>query len=174
MNPTLSLVAVLIVVAALVGAGAAVHHRGYRAGQAEREAYYAPILRAQSAAKLAADQRADQLAAAADAATRELEGRYAEQNRILTNRANAAQSRLADILRNTSPGTCTGHQQMPEPPATAPGAIGTPGSDDRVGRLATSLAGVGGRCEADAARLQHWQEWFRTQQALADRAATRP
>lgn len=174
MNPTLTLVAILVVVVGLVTGGVVAHHRGYRAGQAEREAYYAPLLRAETAAKLAADQRANELDAAADAATKTLEERYARENRILNDRTTAAESRFVDLLRQRSAGSCTGRESVPETSGAASGAIDTSGSDDRVGRLAASLAGVGGRCESDAARLARWEEWYRTQQALEDHAVTRP
>jgi hypothetical protein len=161
-----SLIAALAVLAALAVGGMAIHHRGYRAGQAEREAHYAPLLRAQAAAQLAADRRAEQLAAAADAATKELESHYEVQDRALADRAVAAESHLADLLRHP-PASCGGGEQVPTAPGPAPGTDDPSSSDDRAGRLAADLAGVGQRCEADAARVQRWQEWYRTQQELA-------
>lgn len=166
-----SLVALLAVLAALVVGGVAIHHQGYRAGQAEREAYYAPLMRAAELAKLQLDQRVRAADLAAKQITQDVETRHVQAEADLANRARRAESSIAELLRQHAP-ACTGREHLPTVPNSATRVTDAARESERAERLASSVRSVGQGCEADAERLARWQEWYQRQRAALSSVPT--
>lgn len=141
------------------------HHDGYVSGQAERTAYYRPLLAAANDAKLAADLKTADIEAASLKLTAEMQRDHEAQLKVLSDRESAAAARIADLLRSAAhrpAGSC------PVSEAARPAGVpdGAAASDARDRQFSVSLANVGGQCEHDAAALAGWQDYYRHQQTL--------
>lgn len=141
------------------------YHRGYIAGEAHQEAHYAPILKAADEAASAAQARARASDAASLTISADLEAKHADREKELAGRADMARAAMLGSLRALAAarGRCT----VPAVPASRSLTAGTPASPDRDQRFAARLAGVGGKCEHDAAELAAWHDWYARNKALA-------
>lgn len=162
---TYRLVAWAVTVTAVLGAVSYgvhdVHQRGYLAGQAERTAFYQPmIIQAQQAA-LRADQKSQRLDQQAATITAAIEAQHVDTEQVLTARAARAEQQLAQLLRQraTVSGPAGGGP-VPQVPGGAAGTAPTGGGRGRDDELARRLSDLGARCERDAARLTGWQDWY--------------
>jgi hypothetical protein len=159
----------LAVVAALIGWGiTTVHHRGYVAGQNEREAYYAPLLKAAHDAKDAADARADRAEKAAGEINAQSEKDHALFAQTLRDRVDTANARMAAVMRERSAADRAARRcQVPAVAGSADQPAGAAASDERDRRFSNSVSDVGRRCEHDAMEVAEFQAWYARQRANA-------
>lgn len=157
-------VALLAILGALWGYG---HHK-YELGVTDERARWTPQLVAAQQALAAANAKTITIEHAQVSITTAAEARHAAQIQTLTQRALGADSRIAGLLRKlAAPHSCGG--QLPAIPGTPGEPDAAASSDQRIDRAAAGIAGVGTRCERDAAALGALQDWIREQQALAPR-----
>lgn len=169
-NVTWLHVAALGVLAVATGVGAtAIHHRGFLAGQAEREAYYAPLLQAARDAKDAADARAFAAEEAALKINSDSEKDHALLAQALADRAADADRRIDAVLRERRAAlAAAAHcESVPAIPAAADESTGSAASLDRDRRFSDRISDVGRRCEHDAAEVAEFQRWYEQQRAAA-------
>lgn len=154
----------LLAAGAVIAAGAYLHHSGYESGYAAREAYWKPLFDAAVDAKAKADARADALEAASNALSAQSEKSYAEKMASLTSRAADSDVRIRGLMRELAARSrCREVSSVPAAPAIPDAASASDAGADRAGE---SIAGVGKRCEADAAALAELQNWVRGQASL--------
>lgn len=164
MSITTLLAALLITLLALCGAGFYTHHLGYTSGQAQRDSYYAAMIRNATTAQQAAEARAEKLQQSANDIAANIEKEHEQVETTLAQQASAAQSRIADLLRQHTP-SCAANPPAVPPVAPSPsGAATSPPGADSPDRLAAALTDLARRCESDANRLGQFQEWYRQQQ----------
>lgn len=154
----------LIGIPILLAVGWALHRKGYIAGQAERTAYYVPLLADVKATALAAEARhAAQERESADVSAQAEERHHASEI-ALQARATAAESRITGLVQNLA-----AHRRCDAVPPTA-GTAGEPESateeSARVGRVGSRITGTGAGCEADARTVLELQRWVADQRAV--------
>jgi hypothetical protein len=159
-----TIVAVIIILLTLSGAGIYAHHRGYTAGQAQRDSYYAIMIRSATLAQQAAEARAGKLQADSEDITTNIEKQHEQVETTLAAQASTAQSRIADLLRQRAPACAAAHSAMPSIPASPSGTAASPPGEQRTERLAADLTELAKRCESDAIKLNQFQEWYRAEQ----------
>jgi hypothetical protein len=143
-----------------------VHHAGYVSGQAERTAYYAPLMLKSAQALVVADTEADKLTRAATDITANVEQQHEQNEKLLGARATAAEQRITQLLQQRAPAcTTAGSGQVPAVSAGAGGTTGPGGGQQRDAALATGVSSVGAACERDAERLNRWVQWYNTEAA---------
>jgi hypothetical protein len=150
---------------ALIGAALWVNHAGYKSGYAASEAHWQPLFSAAAIARDEANARAALLEAASTAQTRELEKQYAEALSSLTLRSAGANRRIHDLsMRIAAASACR------EPVSGVAGSVtGDADAAERESRATAagdSITGTGTDCEADAARVEFWTNWYREQRAI--------
>lgn len=142
----------------------------YSRGQAERTAYYAPLLAAAEAAKDAADNRAALIEETQRLLSETEVAEYETRLTELQDRAHRAESAYAGSLRKLA---AAGGCEVPE--TSGAGSFdGSAGIDGRIERTAAGIGTVGVGCEADALRLQALQDVIRQYQALTTAAPADP
>lgn len=150
----------------LGGLGWYLHHAGYKSGQAERESYYGPILRAAQSLAQAEQARLQRQETDSKVALMAQEKTHAENEINLKARADAAEHRYARILQDSARRTACGV------PAAA-GASSEPSDAaavaERFGRVATRLRGVGERAVADGQRYAECQSFYNAQRDISGR-----
>lgn len=149
----------------LIASAVMIEHFGYNRGVAERDAYYAPILRRAAQAKIAADQRAADAEERSVEINTNLEAEHANAEQILRARATDAESRISDLLRQHAAYIARRYQPVPTIPLAPVGGPGQATGPERDDRLAESVSTVGGACEHDADALARWQEWYSRQRS---------
>jgi len=161
----LKLAGAAAVLLALAGVAGWIHHQGYVAGEAAKEAHYAPILSAVQKERDAAIARVAAQDGASARISADTEARHAQTVKELADRADAARLAMLGSLRAlASARRGCAVPSVPGSPAVPPGT--SPGPD-RDERFTASLSLVGEKCEGDSRRLAEWQKWWRRQQALA-------
>lgn len=150
----------------LVGGIWYVHHHGYKSGQAEREAYYKPILSAaQSLASIAEARLKAQERESAELIKTQ-EKRRAETESTLKARAITAERSYARIVHDIA------RRRTCDMPGAAPSAAEPADAaaiTERLGGVATRLRGVGERARADAERYAECQDFYNAQRAIGAR-----
>lgn len=169
MISTAWLMVVSVTLIGSIAAGTAIHHHGYIVGQAERTAYYAPLLKAAADAKSAADARVAAQLTEAQRITVELEAHHGQIEQALTDRANAAELRITELLRERATAdTATGGDSVSSLPGVTTTSQGAASGDERDREFAASVSSVGHKCEHDADELAEFQRWYARQSANAD------
>lgn len=153
----------LLGVLALIGGLWAIHHHGYKAGQAERTAYYQPILAKIDLERVKAEARVKTIQASLDALPEETEKRHADAEKALRERADAAVRRNTDLVRLISRGDrcpvseAAGHSAEP---------AGTSAVPDGLGRIGEDLTTLARRAVSDAQGLAACEQFLRDERNL--------
>ena len=168
MSATIDLIVTGLVVLVLAAAGLWVHHLGYIAGQNERTSHYEPLMKSSDDALLAANARANQIEENARNISTAQEAQDEQTQSALAARVNAADSRIADLLRQLSarPAAACG-ESVPAVAGPAADVATTAAGEQRNRELGASIATVGGWCEHDAEELAEFQHWYARQGANA-------
>lgn len=147
------------------GAIAYVHHQGYKAGEAAREAQWKPRFDAAEQARIAADARAEAQEAISRTISRDSDIRYARLISDLNTRfvdadrsIRALSVRLATLA--ASRGEVSADGSAPS------GSNAAAEIAQRAAEAGGSIAAVGAGCEADAAQLAELQRYTVEQAAL--------
>jgi hypothetical protein len=154
----------LAAVALLIGAGLYIHHAGYRSGHAASEARWQPLFQAAEKARDAANTRADAQEAASTALTEKTEADYAATLQALHVRADAADGRVRQLVRNLAARARCGALPEASGPASSAADAGT--GDQRADQIGIGLVGIARDCEADAAQLDALRGWVGDQLAI--------
>lgn len=140
------------------------HHHGYLAGQAERTAYYEPLLAAIDREKAAAEARVKATDAAAARSSKESEDKLRETQKALDARAAAAEQHIGVLLSQLA--TARRSHEMPSTPGTPADPGPTPEVRRRLGAIAASFSAIGRNAESDAAAFGECQRFYDAQRAL--------
>jgi len=160
----LKLAGVAAVLLALAGIAGWIHHQGYVAGEAAKEAHYAPILAAVQRERDTAIARVAAQDGASARISADTEARHAQTVKDLTDRADAARLAMLGSLRHQASSCSRAVPGVPGSPALSPGT--SPGPD-RPDAVAGRIAATGRSCEHDAAELAGWLDWYAKQKSLA-------
>lgn len=150
----------------LIGAGAAVlavvgallwiRHDAYRDGQAEREAYYSPIIADIQRQADAAKARVQELERAASAINDMISNEDKQRAEDAIRQRDAARAdrvRLAAALARC--------RTVPTVPGGTSVVAPAPGDDERFRAADEALGDLAYRCQRDADRLRAFQDWYR-------------
>jgi hypothetical protein len=156
----------LLAVAVIAGGIWGYGHWRYNAGQAEREAFYAPLLKTvrEEAAREKARHEAQELESAALVANQEK--RHVESEKTLRNRADAAERSYARILQDSAHRKAS---SCPGASAPAPESSGGAGIAQCAGELAAFARTIGERAVRDATRYAQCQDFYNAQRAIRNR-----
>lgn len=151
--------------ALFIGGAAYLNHRGYAAGYAASEAKWQPLWKAADIARAEANARAATQEAQSKILTAAREKEYDEVVASIALRADAADGRVRDLMRQlstTHPGGC----QLPQTGGTPANPDAASSFNERSERAGSDLVALARRCEEDAAALTSLQKWIREQLAL--------
>jgi len=161
----LKLAGAAVVLLALAGIAGWIHHQGYVAGEAAKEAHYAPILAAVQRERDSAIARVAAQDGASARISADTEARHAQTVKDLTDRADAARLAMLGSLRKLA--TLSRSCAVPGVPGSPAVPPGTSTGPDRPDAVAGRIAATGRSCEHDAAELAGWLDWYTRQKALA-------
>jgi hypothetical protein len=163
----------------LVGAGAGIvviacllwwiRHDAYEDGQAEREAYYRPLLADIRKQADAAVARVQELERAASAINDMISTEDKQRAEDAAKQRDDALRRLSD-MRVRLASALTRRCEVPGVPGGTGSADATAGESERAAAADGRLTELARQCQRDSDRLRGWQNWYIRQSAMRETA----
>jgi len=163
----IKIAAAVLVLAAIGTLLGVIHHKGYVAGQAEKVAYYEPILASARDAKDKAEAHAFEVETDSRTLKKQMEADHVAAAKAMADGVAALNARILDLLRQQRAASRPGSGgALPGAGGSSGVSVGGTEVDERDRRFASGVSNVAGNCKSDAESVAGWQEWYRRQQSL--------